>query len=66
MIESTKYRAKLKTNKDIADRLGMIRQTLSHKRKYPSTFTCGEVLAMAKLFGWNNDEIGEFISGCKD
>lgn len=64
VIESTKYRAGLKTNKSIAERLGLLPQTLSHKRKYPSTFTASEIKALARLFNWSNEEIGEFVKGC--
>ena len=66
VIDSTKYRAQLTTNTAIAKRLGMLRQTLAHKRKYPSTFTGGEIESMADLFNWSDAEIGEFIRGCKD
>lgn len=65
IIESTKYRVQLKTNTALAKRLGMLRQTLAHKRKYPSTFTGGEIESMASLLRWSDEEIGEFIRGCK-
>ena len=64
VIDSTKYRAKIRTTKSMAERLGMIRQTLAHKRKYPGTFTGSEIKAMAKLFNWTDEEIAEFIRGC--
>ena len=63
VIESTKYRAKCKTNASLAERLGMIRQTLAHKRKYPGTFTASEIMAMAKLLNWSDEEIATFIRG---
>ena len=64
VIDSTKYRAGIKNNKQLSERLGMIRQTLAHKRMYPSTFTTGEIRALAKLLNWTNEELGEFIRGC--
>ena len=65
VIDSTKYRAKCKNNTMLAERLGMIRQTLAHKRKYPGTFTVSEVMAMAELLNWSDEEIATFIRGVK-
>lgn len=66
IIDATKYRGGCRTNSEIARRLGMIRQTFSHKRKYPYTFTGGEIASMADLFIWTDEETGSFIRGCKD
>lgn len=54
---------KINTNTELADRIGMVRQTLSHKRKYPSTFTGGEIGSLAKTLKWTDEEIAEFIRG---
>lgn len=55
----------LNTNLAIAKRIGLTRQTLTRKRKYPSTFTAGEVYSLAKLFNWTDQQIAEFIRGCR-
>lgn len=65
VIEATKYRAKIRTNKALAERIGLIPQTLSHKRKYPSTFTGSDIAAISKLLCWSDEEIGTFIRGIK-
>lgn len=64
VIDSTRWRIKCKTDSQLADRLGMVRQTFAHKRKYPSTFTGGEIAALAKLLSWSAEEIEEFVKGC--
>lgn len=63
VIDSTKYRAGIKTNKQLAERIGLIPQTLSHKRKYPSTFTGGDIATLSKLLSWSDEEIATFIRG---
>lgn len=65
LIDSTKYRACIKTDKDLAARMGMLRQTLSHKRKFPGTFTGYEVCDLAKLLDWKDKEIAAFIRGIR-
>lgn len=65
LIDSTKYRAKIPNNSELARRIGLTRQTLARKRKYPSTFTGGEILALAKLLVWTDQELAEFTRGCK-
>lgn len=54
---------KIYTNTELAKRTGMIRQTLAHKRKYPSTFTGGEIASLAKLLKWTDEDIAQFIRG---
>lgn len=54
---------KIETNKELAKRIGLVRQTLSHKRKYPSTFTGGEIASLAKTLNWSNEDISNFIRG---
>jgi len=54
---------KIDTNKELAERIGMVRQTLSHKRKHPSTFTGGEIGSLAKTLKWTDEEIAEFVRG---
>lgn len=66
MLDSTKYRAGIKTNQGIAERIGLKRQTLAHKRKYPGTFTASEIVALSMLLGWSDEELLEFIRGCKE
>ena len=56
-------RTKIQTNAELAKRIGLVRQTLSHKRKYPSTFTGGEISSMARILNWSNDDISDFIRG---
>lgn len=66
IINASRSLLGINTDTALAKELGFVRQTLSHKKKYPGTFTAAEVLAMADLFGWSNDDIGEFIRGCKE
>ncbi len=65
IIYDTMSRAKLHDNLAIARRIGLTRQTLARKRKYPSTFTGGEISALAKLFVWSDSELVEFVKGCE-
>ena len=65
VISSTRYRANINTNKALAERIGLSPQTLSHKQKYPGTFTASDIAAMSKLFNWSDEEIGTFIRGVK-
>lgn len=65
IIESTKSRAKIENNTQLAERMGLMRQTLAHKRKYPYTFTGGDIASLQKLLLWNAEETGAFVRGCK-
>ena len=65
IIESTKSRAKISNNTQLAERIGLLRQTLAHKRKYPYTFTGADIAALQKLLNWNDEEVGAFVKGCK-
>ncbi len=55
--------AKLKITNDyqLADKIGLSRQALSRKMITPSTFKPKEIIALAELFGWSNEELGEFM-----
>ena len=68
VIDSTRYRAKCMTNTALAKQIGMVRQTLSHKIKYPGTFTGYEISDIAQVLNWSDQEIAGFIRGirCKE
>lgn len=65
LIDSTRYKAKITAYTELATRIGLTRQTLARKCKIPSTFTGGEMNALAKLLSWTDDEFLEFVKGCK-
>ena len=37
------------------------RSTMNRKVKMPTTFTINEIQALAKLLGWSDKRLGEFI-----
>lgn len=58
-------RNRIATNSELSKRIGLVRQTLSHKRKYPSTFTGGEIASLTKILKWTDEELGNFIRRIK-
>lgn len=65
IIYDTMSRARLYNNLAIARHIGLTRQTLARKRKYPCTFTAGEISSLARLFVWTDSELVEFVKGCE-
>lgn len=57
------YMAKIRLEHDceLANEIGLTKQSLSRKLRYPRTFSWYEVGALAKLFNWSNEELGEFV-----
>lgn len=64
IIQSTIARVGLKTNKDLAEKMNLTRQTLAVKRKHPSLFTGAEIAFLEHLLKWTLEETRQFIRGC--
>ena len=47
----------------LAKRMGLTRPTMNRKVLAPSSFSLYEIQALAKLFNWSDEQIGEFIRG---
>jgi hypothetical protein len=45
----------------LSERIGMRRQTLANKLVNPSTFTAGELKAMAKFLNISDEDMGKLI-----
>lgn len=60
-IKEGMARVKISNDYQLAERIGLSRQTLSRKLKSPNSFTPREIQSLAKLFGWNDSELGEYI-----
>lgn len=60
-IKEGMARVKISNDYQLAERIGLSRQTLSRKLKSPNSFTPREIQALAKLFGWSDSELGEYI-----
>ena len=54
-------KAKITTIKELSERLGLSRPTLTRKIQNPKMLTLAELLAMKKLFGWDDEQMGNFI-----
>lgn len=63
LIRESMATLKIRTMKDLAGRLGMVRQTLAYRLKYPQTFVGSEINAMVKLFNWSDEQITRFVRG---
>lgn len=61
LIDVGKAKNSIKTDTDLAKRIGISRQSLSIKRKHPGTFTGYELKAMVKHLGWTPEELAAFI-----
>jgi DNA-binding Xre family transcriptional regulator len=61
LIDVSKAKNLIKTDTDLAKRIGISRQSLSIKRKHPGTFTGYELKAMMKHLNWTPEELADFI-----
>ena len=61
IIDIGKAKNSIKYDAELAQRIGISRQSLSIKRKHPGTFTGYELKAMVKHLGWTPEELAEFI-----
>ena len=61
ILKQNMARLRITHDYELAKEIGITKQSLSRKLKYPRTFSWYEVGAMAKLFNWSNEELGEFV-----
>ena len=46
---------------ELATKIGLSRQAFSRKLQVPNSFKPTELKAIADLFGWSNEKLGEFL-----
>lgn len=61
LIKQSMAKLLIKRDCELAERVGITKQSFSRKLKLPRTFSWYEVGAMAKLFNWSDEELGEFV-----
>lgn len=54
------------TNEQMADKLGMHRNTLRRRRENPDMFELGSIRKMGKMFGWTDEDYLSFICPHKE
>lgn len=62
LIDVGKAKNRIRTDTELARRLGMSRQTFHNKRLYPGTFTTYELSRLAKTLSWSAEEIEDFLN----
>lgn len=61
LIDVGKATNSIRYDADLANRIGLSRQTFANKRKHPGTFTAYELKAMAKHLSWTAEDLEAFI-----
>ena len=52
---------KLRYDYELANRIGVTRQSFSRKMSKPDTFSLNEIKAMARELNWGKEDLGDFI-----
>ena len=66
IIRANKAKLKIDHDYQLAERIGITKQSMSRKIKKPWTFTWFEIGELANIFKWSDSELGEFVRSIYD